>query len=640
LMTEYSQRCQPPWSEREIAHKVASAAARVDPAKLGRMVRKGVRYAARSKVLEVLQQHVAPKPKATTVRYEVSDALELPDAIKDGCRQFLASVFAEGEGIRIAVARTGDDSRELPKDSGLVLSREEWLRKLDQHDGNPNGFLKTSDKNGIFVSVNPMKIGGSKDSDVTAWRHALLEFDNISQVEQWGIIQASRIPCAAVISSGGKSVHAWVKVNASSRPEFDERVKMLYQHFSEYQPDEKNKNPSRFSRLPNCERGKSRQELLSLSCGCESFTEWMETVQADSRGETITMDDLDNYDPVADNSMLLGNDWLCKSEPMILNGSSGIGKSSLAYQMALAWSVGLPIFGIKPVRPLKVVIIQAENSKRYLKKVTAGIRAGLGIKPENTELWDLHRKNFTFVYDATHTKLAFVDNFRKEMDRKKPDLALVDPLLAYCPEIAKIEACSQFCREWMQPVLNSTGVAAFFIHHTGKTSTDPKSRKSWNLTDYSYAGYGSSDLPNWLRSSMTLEQCEPGVFKLMFTKRSNEASATHPSGEPTQIVWLRHAAKGEGIFWQQIDAPERPEKDGEKAKKGAPNKVEKVMALGLGKVIDSLKSPLSKNELAVKIMDFSTSKRVEIGLTKCKEIVDKLFENGALDKTPEGYKKA
>jgi hypothetical protein len=65
LMTEYSQRCQPPWSEREIAHKVASAAARVDPAKLGRMVRKGVRYAARSKVLEVLQQHVAPKPKAT-----------------------------------------------------------------------------------------------------------------------------------------------------------------------------------------------------------------------------------------------------------------------------------------------------------------------------------------------------------------------------------------------------------------------------------------------------------------------------------------------------------------------------------------------------------------------------------------------
>jgi len=61
-----------------------------------------------------------------------------------------------------------------------VVSREEWLTKLDASNGDPNKFLRSIDKNGIFISINPLKLGGSRDQDVTAFRHCLLEFDEIS----------------------------------------------------------------------------------------------------------------------------------------------------------------------------------------------------------------------------------------------------------------------------------------------------------------------------------------------------------------------------------------------------------------------------------------------------------------------------
>ena len=42
-------------------------------------------------------------------------------------------------------------------------------------------------------------------------------------------------------------------------------------------------------------------------------------------------------------------------------GQSGIGKSSLAMQMAVSWALGKEVFGIKTVKPLKSLLIQAGN---------------------------------------------------------------------------------------------------------------------------------------------------------------------------------------------------------------------------------------------------------------------------------------
>ena len=60
-------------------------------------------------------------------------------------------------------------------------------------------------------------------------------------------------------------------------------------------------------------------------------------------------------------------------------GQSGIGKSSLAMQMEVSWALGKEVFGIKPVKPLKSLLIQVEMTLETFLKCFVE-RCGLGIK--------------------------------------------------------------------------------------------------------------------------------------------------------------------------------------------------------------------------------------------------------------------
>jgi hypothetical protein len=55
--------------------------------------------------------------------------------------------------------------------------------------------------------------------------------------------------------------------------------------------------------------------------------------------------------------------FLCRRGLLLLCGPTGIGKSSFAMQCMILWALGLPAFGIAPVRPLKSLLIQAENDE-------------------------------------------------------------------------------------------------------------------------------------------------------------------------------------------------------------------------------------------------------------------------------------
>lgn len=583
LLADYAARCDPPWNEREVDHKLQDAESRVDPSKRGKLVRRGVRYKEPSKkmtlpiVMSSPPSSPQPQPKRG-VRYDVPDSIELPEPITDGTRAFIKAAFGEGEGIRIAVARNNDEGKEIPKDGGVVLSREEWLRKLDSHSGNPNKIYKTSERNGIFVSVNPMKLGGSRDSDVTEFRHALLEFDNISVQEQWGIITASRIPCTAVISSGGKSIHAWVRVDARDRQEFGDRVKALYQHFEQYSPDEKNKNPSRFSRLPNCERGKSRQELLALNIGCESFPEWTALQEVES-GETWTPDILRDFNTTHDPNSLLGVRWIGKGMAALIVGPSGVGKSSLNTQMAVQWATGRPVFGISPVRPLKSLVFQAENDMGDASEMFNGVCTGLGIELLSEE-YELVNRNFVIHTDISRTGDAFLASIPKIIDRIKPDIIWMDPVLSFVgADISRQEVVAQFFRNGLNPILKSAGVACFCIHHTGKPPTDKSARQHWQTSDYAYAGLGSSDLTNWARAVMVLQDRGNGAFELKLAKRGKRAGIVLEDGQQSTSIWLRHSSKPGQIFWEETAAPE--DDSGEPREKKL-TKPEQVATLNLG----------------------------------------------------------
>src|SRR5258707_773677 len=60
---------------------------------------------------------------------------------------------------------------------------------------------------------------------------------------------------------------------------------------------------------------------------------------------------------------ILGRRWLERGTFATLIGSSGIGKSVAAMQIAIEASAGKPVFGIPSVRPLNVIVVQSEDSK-------------------------------------------------------------------------------------------------------------------------------------------------------------------------------------------------------------------------------------------------------------------------------------
>lgn len=648
-MQEYSSRCDPVWSEREIEHKLTQAETTQTHQKpRGHLLSKSVRHVYRDTPHFAPSNETAKKDTAKsspkTKRYEPRVDADLPSPILDGARELLRAAFQPGEGVAIVIGRIDEkDNREIPKDEGIVLSREEWLLKLDKADGNPNGILSNTAKNGLYIRINPMRLGGKSDADVTDFRHALIECDSISQIEQWRHIAGSNVPVTAVISSGGRSVHAWVRVDAKDRREYDERVKLLHAHFTSngFEIDGVNKNPSRFSRLPNCVRGKSRQELLALRIGTESFGAWHSDLESESTGRTFSIKELLKFKPDEDPNCLLGERWICKGGSCVIVGQSGLGKSSIAIQAAVTWALGKSFFGIPSKRPLKSLFIQAENDEGDLAEMVQGVINGLGLKPDSAEVEQIER-NVVIVSDSSHTGEEFTQNVQRRIDRHRPDLVWFDPLLSFIgDDISKQSVCSQFLRTWLAPISDSSGVAWMMMHHTGKPSNDPKARQSWNKSDHSYAGIGSSELTNWARAVCLLERVDDDNFSLRLAKRGKRAGAMDLQGVKTERIWLQHAPAG--IQWLQVaEPPPKPSKHrvakGEKTERD-----DKHKAPGQPSKIDAIREhmpdfyqlwkdgeTLTLSKAAERLLHFASGHDVEMSKRTAMEAIKQLGEEAKL----------
>jgi RecA-family ATPase len=130
----------------------------------------------------------------------------------------------------------------------------------------------------------------ARDDDVTAFRHILVEFDkdelgnSIAKELQYATLIDSKMPLAAVIDSGNKSIHGWVKVDAADLTEYRERVGIIYQWFADLNLDPHNRNSSRYSRMPGVSRNLrnedgnvrrvSQQDLLAVNIGAPNWSDW------------------------------------------------------------------------------------------------------------------------------------------------------------------------------------------------------------------------------------------------------------------------------------------------------------------------------------------------------------------------------
>jgi len=597
LISEYNTRCQPPWSEKELRHKLVSAASSTHDKPIGHLLREGgnggppaygVRAAPGSARASHTSSHTsspawehglegtsvsstssaAPASSESAPERECFAKLDrqkwepLPEPFDNAvaCSKFIQSVFLPGEhvGIARAIVNPKDPTRLIPEPPAKTThSREDLLTRLEKENGCPD-YLQTREPatiHGLYVRVNPMKSGCGSDADVTSFRHLLVEFDEGTLEEQWNLIRQSHLPCAAVLYSGKRSLHAWVRVDASNADEYRSRQEEVYRFFSgRNELDPKNKNSSRFSRLPGAHRQGQEQRLYALAIGEASFSEWKVWRQNQSLGQHITIRELIQFDPENDPNQLLGRRrWLCRGGCCVWVGASGIGKSSIAMQAACFWALMMEFFGVPARKFIRSLFIQAENDLGDLADMVKGVVWGMKI-PSNEvkDKIDHLQRNIIIVRNQVATGVEFAKVAGKLIDAHKPDLVWVDPLLAFFGEdISNQKECSSFLRHHLNPISEATGIVWMPLHHTTKPPADAKARSHWTATDYSYFGTGSAELTNWARAYVVLRQITDHGFKLMFTKRGERAGALDLQREATSDVWVKHSE--EGIFWEQTD---------------------------------------------------------------------------------------
>lgn len=258
--------------------------------------------------------------------------------------------------------------------------------------------------------------------------------------------------------------------------------------------------------------------------------------------------------------------WLGKGTSFIITGPGGIGKSTLIMSMAAHWAAGASWHGIKPRKPLKVLIVQAENDKGDLAEMFEGAAPAI-VKELGSAARDALATNLIFHRESGRTGEKFAIWLEEMITESGCDLVIIDPLLSYVGgDLAKQEVASQFFRQWMDPILHRTGVIMGFVHHTGKTSSDSKSRKDWVLTDFQYIGMGSSELSNWPRATAAILPVpgHTGKFRFMITKRGNRAGMTSKfSAACVSEIFLEHGK--ETLSWDECEDPDKDAKEAKKA---------------------------------------------------------------------------
>ncbi|MBI5385072.1 MAG: hypothetical protein HZA90_10340 [Verrucomicrobia bacterium] len=296
LLREWNVTCQPSWSERELLHKVASAASAQQAQPRGYLLGnaecgmrnadfRGERTERTNGVEGTKGNRQSPiansqvEPVVATERWlkgfrcGEADLRDASAVVLEGDPRFdgavlVRALYAPGERINFVTefAEHTEKSGEVkarPLGKGITLERDALVSRFEQHGSD-------SSNAGGWLRMNPVDGQGIGDANVTACRFALLESDTLPMELQLALFAKLPLPIAAILSSGGRSVHAWVKLDARDAAEYRAVVPRLLGLLAKFGVDGKNKNPSRLSRLPGAVRvigavGDGVQRLLYVN---------------------------------------------------------------------------------------------------------------------------------------------------------------------------------------------------------------------------------------------------------------------------------------------------------------------------------------------------------------------------------------
>src|SRR5690625_1219544 len=290
-----------------------------------------------------------------------------------------------------------EEKRYLPKAGNWDRTAGQLIQELNNCGGDISLVLGDYKLEvGAWIRFNPLDGKGVKNENVTEYRYALVESDDTPIDKQYAILRELELPIAALVHSGGKSLHAIVRIDATDYAEYRRRVDYLYDVCKQngLPVDTQNRNPSRLSRLPGIMRNGHKQFLVDTNIGKQSWAEWHEWIES-------VNDDLPDpeslatvWDNMPDLSPPLIDGVLRQGHKMLLAGPSKAGKSFALIQLCIAIAEGLQWWGWQvaqgPVLYVNLELDRASAMHRFKDVYKSNDWTPTNIA--NLDVWNLRGK--------------------------------------------------------------------------------------------------------------------------------------------------------------------------------------------------------------------------------------------------------
>lgn len=384
--------------------------------------------------------------------------------------RYVKSLYRTDENIGINTKAMFDKEKNKwhPCDNGRFAKVSQFIAGLEGFSV-PEILKRYNTKAGVWCRINPMTGEGSSDKSVIAYRHTLIESDDIPVEKQIELMCELQLPISALVYSGLKSVHAICLIEAENSEQYDKRVNFMFDICNRYglKVDTNNKNPSRLSRLPGVIRGEHKQFLIATHTGCKSFVEWQKMITKGMYGIVALNRALARPTPLKPE---LIEGVLRVSHKMMIAAPSKAGKTFILMFLSIAIATGTEWLGFR-CRKSRVLYLNMEIDQPSAENRFNDLLRVLGYKekPENIEL--MHLRGEAEPLDTLAVRIIEAVRETKE----NYDVIFVDPIYKVLKGDENSNSDMAEMAKAGDLITEETGAALVYCHHFSKgTSLNKK----------------------------------------------------------------------------------------------------------------------------------------------------------------------
>ena len=378
---------------------------------------------------------------------------------------YLETLFEPDENVGYVTGSWEHDGKFLPSKGCYDRTAGQLIKELYQCKGDIGSVLGDYNSEvGAWIRFNPLDGKGVKNENVTEFRYALVESDTMDISAQKAIITELELPVAALVYSGKKSLHAIVKIDASTYEEYKKRVDYLYNVCNKngLKLDIQNRNPSRLSRMPGIMRNGKKQYLLDTNIGKENWNEWREWIESvnDDLPDPESMADV--WDNLPELAPPLIDGVLRQGHKMLIAGPSKAGKSYALIELCCAIAEGKKWLEWNCTQG-RVMYVNLELDRASCLHRFKDVYTALGIAPDNLsniDIWNLRGRSVPM--DKLAPKLI------RRASKKNYIAIIIDPIYKVITgDENSADQMAHFCNQF-DKVCTELGCAVIYCHHHSK----------------------------------------------------------------------------------------------------------------------------------------------------------------------------